>query len=87
MIWLIKFIKIILMLMLDLFPDTPFPDAVDGMDTAYLVYLNWFFPLDVCLNLFVVWVNCMLIILVIKIVWKLLLDKFMTLIKMIPLPK
>lgn len=87
MIWLIKFIKIILLLVLGLFPDTPFPDAVDGLDTTYLVYLNWFFPLDTCLNLFIVWVNCMLLILVIKIVWKIMLSKLMTLIKMIPLPK
>lgn len=87
MIWLINFIKIILLLVLELFPDTPFPDAVEGIDTSYLIYLNWFFPLDTCLNLFLVWVNCMLLILVIKVVWKIMLSKVMSLIKLIPMVK
>lgn len=72
---MINFIKIILLKIFGLFPDSPFAQQVADLDVSYLQYLNWFFPLDLCLNLTLIWVNCMLLILVIKLLIKLLWDK------------
>ena len=83
---MISFIKILLMKFLGIFPDSPFPGYLDGMDTSVFIYLNWFLPLDICLNLFVIWVNCMLLVLVLMIAKKYLLDKLIGLLMSLPLP-
>ena len=72
---MINLIKILLLKIVGLFPDSPFSDYLDGMDTRFFVYLNWFFPLDIILNMFLVWLNCMLAVLVIMLIKKYLLDK------------
>lgn len=86
MILLVNFIKILLLKFFGLFPDSPFPEYVDGMDMSFFVYLNWFFPLDICLNLFVIWVNCILIVMVLMLAKKYLLDKLIELLMSLPLP-
>lgn len=83
---LVNLIKILLLKIFGLFPDSPFPEYMDGMDTTFFVYLNWFFPLDTCLNMFLIWVNCVLIVLVLMLAKKYLLDKLLGLLMSLPLP-
>lgn len=75
---MMNFIKILLLKIFGLFPDSPFTQQVADLDVTYLQYLNWFFPLDVCLNLTLIWANCMLLVLVLKILIKILWDKLIS---------
>lgn len=75
MISLINLIKILLLKILSLLPDSPFSDLFDDMDTGFLQYLNWFLPLDICMNIFLAWIAAMLAVLVILLVKKYLVDK------------
>lgn len=79
-------IKILLLKIFGLFPDSPFLEYMDGMDTTFFVYLNWFFPLDTILNMFLVWVNSILVVLVLMIAKKYLFDKLVGLLMSLPLP-
>lgn len=71
---MINLIRIILIKILGLFPDSPFTELALEADVIYIQYLNWFLPLDTCLNLMLVWVDCMLLLLVLKMLFKLLWD-------------
>lgn len=72
---MMNLIKILLMKIFGLFPDSPFTSQVMDLDVSLLQYLNWFFPLDICLDLTLIWANCMLLILLLKLLIKLLWDK------------
>lgn len=56
------------------------------MDTSFFVYLNWFFPLDTCLNMFLVWINAVMLVFVLMLAKKYLLDKLLGLLMSLPLP-
>lgn len=86
MISLVNLIKILLLKIFGLFPDSLFSEYMEGMDTTFFEYLNWFFPLDTILNMFLIWVNCVLIVLVLMLVKKYLLDKLLGLLASLPLP-
>lgn len=75
---MMNLIKILLLKIFGLFPDSPFTQQVMDIDVTYLQYLNWFFPLDVCLDLTLIWANCMLLVLVLKILFKILWDVLIT---------
>lgn len=84
---MMELIKIILIKVLGLFPDSPFAGQEADIDIIYIYYLNWFLPLDICLNLTLVWVNCMLFVLVLKILFKLFWDTLITkLMTFVPFP-
>lgn len=83
---MMNFIKIVLLKFFGLFPDSPFADNLADMDMSSMQYLTWFFPLDVCLNLFGVWINCMLVVLVLMLAKKYLMDKLISLLMSLPLP-
>ena len=75
---MINLIKILLLKIVGLFPDSPFSDYLDGMDTSFFIYLNWFFPLDINLNMFLVWMGCMLAVLVVMLIKKYLINKLIS---------
>lgn len=75
---MINLIKILLLKIVGLFPDSPFSDYLDGMDTSFFIYLNWFFPLDIILNMFLVWMGCMLAVLVVMLIKKYLINKLIS---------
>ena len=75
---MINLIKILLLKIVGLFPDSPFSDYLDGMDTSFFIYLNWFFPLDIILNMFLVWMSCMLAVLVVMLIKKYLINKLIS---------
>lgn len=84
---MMNLIKIVLIKILGIFPDSPFTDLATDIDVIYLQYLNWFLPLDICLNLMLIWANCMLLVLVLKILLKLFWDTLITkLMAFIPFP-
>lgn len=57
---LINVIKIILLKLFSMLPDSPFQIAFAEMDTDFIPALNWFLPLDICANITLAWVACML---------------------------
>lgn len=71
---MINFIKIIILKIFSLLPDSPFSQYFAEMDTSFFQYLNWFLPLDICLNIFLAWIACMEIVIVILLVKKYLVD-------------
>lgn len=84
---MMELIKIILIKVLGLFPDSPFTGQEADIDIIYIYYLNWFLPVDICINLTLVWVNCMLLVLVLKLLFKIFWDTLITkLMTFVPFP-
>lgn len=71
-------VKIIIIAIFNMLPDDPFRTLIDGVvyDIDFLPTLNWFLPFDICANLTLVWLDCILVyylfVLVKKIVWDLI---------------
>lgn len=84
---MMELIKIILIKVLGLFPDSPFTGQASDIDIIYIYYLNWFLPVDICINLTLVWVNCMLLVLVLKLLFRIFWDTLITkLMTFVPFP-
>ena len=75
MISLINLLKIILIKVVGLLPDSPFTMYINDIDSNFFQYLNWFLPLDICLNIFLSWIACMGVLLIIYLVKKYLVNK------------
>lgn len=60
---MIGFIKVVLLALLNLLPDSPFQTALNGeiYKLDFLPYLNWFLPFDNCLKILRVWVGAILL--------------------------
>lgn len=57
---MIQILKIIVMKIFSILPDSPFSDFFTDLDTGYLTYLNFFLPVDVCANIMLTWLACVL---------------------------
>lgn len=57
----IRIIKILLMKIFSLLPDSPFQQGLSEMDTSTIPSLNWFLPLDICANITLAWLACLLV--------------------------
>lgn len=71
---MITLIKWVLWVLINILPDSPFQSMASqlSIDSGMLQYLNWFLPLDIIGNIMLAWLDCMLLYLVFKIVWKLI---------------
>lgn len=58
---MINILKIVILKIFSLLPDSPFTDFFNSMDTSYLEYLNWFLPVKTCASIFTVWCECVAI--------------------------
>lgn len=58
---MINILKIILLKIFSLLPDSPFTDYFDTADTGFLTYLDWFLPVQLCSNILLSWLGCVLI--------------------------
>ena len=80
----ISILKIIIIAIFEMLPSSPFPAMFDSavMDSTFLETLNWFLPFDVCANMMLAWLNCILVyyafVLVKKIVLDILVDKIIS---------
>ncbi len=57
---MIQILKIIIMKIFSILPDSPFSDFFTEMDTGFLTYLNFFLPVDICSNIMLTWLACVL---------------------------
>lgn len=54
---LLYLIKTLLIALLNLLPGSFLGQYYEHMDTTFFEYLNWFLPLDICLDIIVVWAS------------------------------
>lgn len=58
---MINLLKIILMKFFSMLPDSPFEQYYSQLDMDFFDYLNWFLPLDICIDIFVAWIACIVV--------------------------
>lgn len=56
--FMIQILKIIVLKIFSILPDSPFTDFFSSMDTDFLAYLNWFLPVDICADIMLTWLTC-----------------------------
>ena len=57
---MINILKIIILKVFSVLPDSPFQQAYADMDMSFFPSLNWFLPLDICANITLAWLSCIL---------------------------
>lgn len=57
---MIQILKIIVMKIFSVLPDSPFADMFANTDTGFLTYLNFFLPVDICSDIMLTWLACVL---------------------------
>lgn len=55
---MINIVKIILLKIISVLPDSPFSAYLEEIDMTFFQFLNWVFPLDACVQIIYVWVLC-----------------------------
>lgn len=53
---LLYLVKSALIALINRLPDFTFRQYYENMDTSFFDFLNWLFPLDICLDIIIVWV-------------------------------
>lgn len=82
---MINLIQIVISAIFEILPDSPFRAMFDELmiEFDFLPFLNWFLPFDICANMMLAWLDCILIyyffVMVKKIVWDLIMSKLVTL--------
>lgn len=82
---MINLIQIVIIAIFEILPDSPFRAMFDELmiEFDFLPFLNWFLPFDICANMMLAWLDCILIyyffVMVKKIVWDLIMSKLVTL--------
>lgn len=69
-------IKKLILAVFALLPDSPFPDMIDSIlfEYDFLPCLNWFVPFDICAELMLTWLGCILIYYLFVMVKKVVVD-------------
>lgn len=81
---MITILKIIMIAIFEMLPTSPFPTMFDSVmvDSDLISTLNWFLPFDVCANMMLAWLDCILVyyafVVVKKIVLDILVDKIIS---------
>lgn len=82
---MINLIQIVIIAIFEILPDSPFRAMFDELmiEFDFLPFLNWFLPFDICANMMLAWLDCILIyyffVMIKKIVWDLIMSKLVTL--------
>lgn len=60
---MISLIKMIIIAVFNLLPNSPFQQMFDSLmlDWDFMEYLTWFLPFDICANMMLAWLDCMLV--------------------------
>lgn len=80
---MINLIKLIVMAIFSLLPDSPFQAMCDSVifDKDFLPFLNWYIPFDICATMTLSWLTCVLsyytFVMVKKIVYDFILNKIL----------
>ena len=81
---MINLLKVIVMAIFSLLPDSPFQVMIDSVifNKDFLPFLNWYVPFDICANMTIAWLDCIVLyyifVMVKKIVYDFILDKAIT---------
>lgn len=81
---MINILKIIIIAIFEMLPTSPFPSMFDSavVDSTFLAAMNWFLPFDICANMMLTWLNCILVyyafVMIKKIVLDILVDKIIS---------
>lgn len=72
---MINLIKWVVLVLFNLLPDSPFSLMLDQLSVEgdFLVYLNWFLPLDIIGNMMLAWLDCLIAYILFRIVCKILI--------------
>lgn len=54
---MIQILKIIILKLFSILPDSPFSNVFDDMDASFFYYMNWFLPVDICSNIMLTWLT------------------------------
>jgi hypothetical protein len=73
---MLNILLIVITAIFNILPDDPFKTIVDGViyDLDFLPTLNWFLPFDVCANLTLAWLDCLLAYYLFVLIKKLVVD-------------
>ena len=80
---MINLIKIIVMAIFSLLPDSPFQAMCDSVifDKDFLPFLNWYIPFDICATMTLAWLSCVLtyytFVMVKKIIYDFIINKIL----------
>lgn len=55
---MINILKIVLLRLFNLLPDSPFRDFSKNIDMTDYQYINWILPVDICCNIMLGWLVC-----------------------------
>lgn len=58
---IISLLKIAILGLLSILPDSPFGVYFEDAEFTYYEYLNWFLPFDICAEIFKTWLACVAI--------------------------
>ena len=81
---MINILKVLIIAIFEMLPTSPFPSMFDTAfaNAEFLSYLNWFLPFDICANMMLAWLDCILIyyafVIIKKIVLDILVDKIIS---------
>lgn len=81
---MISLVKLIVIAIFEILPDSPFREMFDELmiNFDFLPFLNWFLPFDICANMMLTWLDCILVyylfVLVKKVVWDLIVTNLVS---------
>jgi hypothetical protein len=79
---MLAIVKIILLGIFSILPDSPFSSFFTDADTmGYLQFLNWVFPLDTCVYILFIWTLSLPFVVIVCLIWVFLRDIVIGLIK------
>lgn len=84
---MISLIKMIIIAVFNLLPNSPFQQMFDSLmlDWDFMQYLTWFLPFDICANMMLVWLDCMLVYYVFMLSKKVITMTIEIVVELIPL--
>lgn len=80
---MIKIIKWLLLTLFNILPDSPFSQVAEELELQQdvLQYMNWFLPLDIVGNMFLAWLDCILLYVLFHIIVQILKSVIKTIIQ------
>lgn len=80
---MIKIIKWLLLTLFNILPDSPFAKVAEELELQQDVmqYMNWFLPIDIVGNMFLAWLDCILLYVLFHIIVQILKSVIKTIIQ------
>ncbi len=84
---MISLIKMIIIAVFNLLPNSPFQQMFDSLmlDWDFMQYLTWFLPFDICANMMLAWLDCMLVYYVFMLTKKIVIIAIDLIVELVPL--